>query len=117
MDTNILNIDMAALGDAAPFATGDPTICKGCRGCLSAVSILVPARAENGDVDTDGIYDWTCEFCGEANRAELDNMEKPEEGQDSVDYVVEAAPVATSTTVRGKEGASDKVQCILRVKL
>lgn len=40
VDTNILNVDMAALGNAAPVATGDPTICSGCRAYLSIVSIL-----------------------------------------------------------------------------
>lgn len=103
---------MAALGDAAPFATGDPTICKGCGACLSAVSILKPARAEGENADMEGIYDWTCEFCGEVNRAELDDMEKPAEGLESVDYVLEAAPVPAMSAVDGKAVAGKKVKTI-----
>lgn len=141
MDTNILNVDMAALGNAAPFATGDPTICSGCRACLSTVSILTgassnnpPAAAAAAAADTDGkggvqakedgpmrggaadsaivdgVYDWTCEFCDTVNRVELDDMEKPVEGQDSVDYVLEPAPVAATAVSSGKAGDGDKVR-------
>lgn len=130
MDTNILNVDMAALGDAAPYATGDPTICSGCRACLSAVSLLVPATtattagvaappASKGGGSTpdnvdaagtiiEGSYDWTCEYCHHVNRIELDEMEKPVDGQESVDYILEAAPVAAAAIAEGK-GGSDKV--------
>lgn len=178
VDTNILNVDMAALGNAAPYATGDPTICSGCRACLSAVSILAPvpnkpttaaatstaaaataAAAERqsalagkegaslklspsprppaaaaavgaaevggksakadatavakagataeGDAFVEGAYDWTCEYCGEVNRLELDDMEKPVKGQDSVDYVLEMAPIANAVA-HGKGGGDDK---------
>ncbi|CAN0424007.1 unnamed protein product, partial [Scytosiphon promiscuus] len=75
VDTNILNVDMAALSDSAPYATGDPTLCSSCRACLSAVSILVPATAPStsggGGGDTtvlEDVYDWTCEYCHQANR-------------------------------------------------
>lgn len=164
MDTNILNVDMAALGDAAPFATGDPTFCSGCHACLSAVSILRPctrtggaigassadqsqpttatATATAGAVESgkgkgkppvsdakyvgageveeaeaeveDGVYDWICEFCGTVNsRLELDDMEKPVEEQESVDYVLEPAPVSTaaaSATFAGGKG--DEVRAV-----
>ena len=42
IDTNILNVDMAAPSDEAPYATGGPILCSGCQACLSAVSILTP---------------------------------------------------------------------------
>lgn len=149
-----MNVDMAALGNAAPYATGDPTICSGCRACLSAVSVLAPvprkpaaaAAAEgqstvagkggeslkhsplagagdedaksddvtradaesDGDAFVEGAYDWTCEYCGEVNRLELDDMEKPVKGQDSVDYVLEMAPIANAVA-QGKGGGDDKV--------
>ncbi|CAM9807916.1 unnamed protein product, partial [Laminaria digitata] len=103
VDTNILNVDMAALGNAAPYATGDPTICSGCRACLSAVSVLAP----EGGAFVEGAYDWSCEYCGEVNRLELDDMEKPVEGQDSVDYILEMAPVANAVAL-GKGGGDDK---------
>lgn len=122
---------MAALGDAAPYATGDPTICRGCRACLSAVSLLVPAttagtagaaaspagKGEGSTADNveeaagttiEGTYDWTCEYCHQVNRIELDEMEKPVDGQESVDYILEAAPVAAAAIAEGK-GGSDKV--------
>ena len=175
---------MAALGNAAPYATGDPTICSGCRACLSAVSVLTPvpnkpiadaaaaagsqpAVAGNGsaslklspsprppsatggesaagagaeeakanagptadagatadaiadakadatsdataDAFVEGAYDWTCEYCGEVNRLELDDMEKPIKGQDSVDYILEMAPIANAIA-QGKGGGEDKV--------
>lgn len=176
VDTNILNVDMAALGNAAPYATGDPTICSGCRACLSAVSVLTPvpntptttttaaaaaataagnqssgagkggaslkfsspllpspatcgggsavaggenansgAKAEDdaegegrGDF-VEGVYDWACEYCGEVNRVELDDMEKPIKGQDSVDYIVEMAPISTAVARSGKGADDDKV--------
>lgn len=120
VDTNILNIDMAALGNAAPFATGDPTICSGCRACLSDVSILNPARTDNASDTTqtvatadaagviEDVYDWKCEYCGEVNRVELDDMEKPVKGQDSVEYVIEPAPLAT-TSAGGKGDHDGKV--------
>lgn len=155
---------MAALGDAAPFATGDPTFCSGCHACLSAVSILRPctrtggaigassadqsqpttatATATAGAVESgkgkgkppvsdakyvgageveeaeaeveDGVYDWICEFCGTVNsRLELDDMEKPVEEQESVDYVLEPAPVSTaaaSATFAGGKG--DEVRAV-----
>lgn len=152
VDTNILNVDMAALGNAAPVATGDPIFCSGCRACLSVVSILRPAGTEtNGDDQSqpavasgpgtaapclgvlteetptdlsssvmrlgasgehectpatghhgateveEGVYDWTCEFCGTENSGiELDCMEKPVEGQESVDFVLEPAPASVA---------------------
>eukprot|EP00904_Undaria_pinnatifida_P010400 jgi/Undpi1/6490/HiC_scaffold_20.g08969.m1 len=166
---------MAALGNAAPYATGDPTICSGCRACLSAVSVLTPvpntptttttaaaaaataagnqssgagkggaslkfsspllpspatcgggsavaggenansgAKAEDdaegegrGDF-VEGVYDWACEYCGEVNRVELDDMEKPIKGQDSVDYIVEMAPISTAVARSGKGADDDK---------
>ncbi|CAN0285268.1 unnamed protein product, partial [Hapterophycus canaliculatus] len=102
---------MAALSDSAPYATGDPTLCSGCRACLSAVSILAPATAPatgGGDGSGDGavqegVYDWTCEYCHEVNRVELDYMEKPVQGQDSLDYVLEAAPAVAAAAAGGKE--------------
>lgn len=171
---------MAALGNAAPFATGDPTFCSDCRACLSIVSVLRPvptaagvigeadAAGEAGAVSNtagtsllraldeyatgsgkgetnegtsdgskdarksaavegggmtaiaeetveyeDGVYDWRCEFCGVMNRVELDDMEKPVEGQESVDYVLEPAPIpaAAAATVAGdgKSGGEQKV--------
>lgn len=56
VDTNILNVDMAALSDEAPYATGDPTVCSGCQACLSAVSILAPvSAADNDGGSSDGV--------------------------------------------------------------
>lgn len=111
MDTNILNVDMAALGDAAAYATGDASLCGGCRACLSAVSILTPANASTSGTaafstgDHEGVYDWVCEYCHELNRLELDDMEKPVDGQDSVDYVLEAAHAAATVEGKGDGGA------------
>lgn len=117
VDTNILNVDMAALGDAASIATGDPTLCAGCRACLSAVSTLKPASAKKGAGEeggggaaADDVYEWTCEYCHEVNQVELDEMEKPVDGQDSVDYVLEAAPAAAAAVAAGKEDGSAKVR-------
>lgn len=113
-----MNLDMAALGDAAPFATGDPTICGGCRACLSAVSVLTPAGnntgtttpiEKNGSANDEGVYDWTCEYCGEVNNLELDDMEKPTDGQESVDYMLEPAPVVDAAARIGGKTAGDKV--------
>lgn len=121
---------MAALGDAAPYATGDPTICSGCRACLSAVSMLIPAttgttgvaaspagKSEGGAADKaeaagtiiEDAYDWTCEYCHEVNRVELDDMEKPVDGQGSVDYILEAAPATAAAVAEGKGDGGDKV--------
>lgn len=122
---------MAALGDAAPYATGDPTICSGCRACLSAVSMLIPAttattvrvaaspagKSEGGStvkVEAAGTiiedtYDWTCEYCHKVNRVELDEMEKPVDGQESVDYILEAAPVTAAAVAGEKGGGGNKV--------
>lgn len=111
MDTNILNVDMAALGDAVAYATGDPNLCRGCRACLSAVSILTPVTASTSVFpagDHEGVHDWVCEFCHEKNRVELDDMEKPVDDQDSVDYVLEAAPAAAAV-LDGKGGGGAKV--------
>lgn len=102
---------MAALGDAAAYATGDPSLCRGCRACLSAVSILTPATDTPGDHE--GVYEWVCEYCHEVNRVELDDMEKPVDGQDSVDYVLEAAPAAAAG-LEGKGDGGAKVQCVGR---
>lgn len=117
MDTNILNVDMAALTDSAPYATGDPTLCTGCRACLSAVSILTPATAPATGPDGDGavledVYDWTCEYCHKVNRVELDDMEKPVQGQGSVDYVLAAAPAAMAAAAGGKEDGGGKVRVV-----
>jgi len=119
VDTNILNVDMAALGNEASIATGDPALCSGCRACLSAVSTLTPASAKKGagegggaaaDDDDEGVYEWACEFCHQVNQVELDEMEKPVDGQDSVDYVLEAAPAAAAAAAAGKGHGSAKVQ-------
>lgn len=105
---------MAALGDAAAYATGDPSLCGGCRACLSAVSILNPAAAITTESvgfpagDHEGVYEWVCEYCHEVNRVELDDMEKPVDGQDSVEYVLEAAPAAAAA-VEGKGDGGAKV--------
>lgn len=141
VNTNILNVDMAALGNAAPFATGDPSFCRGCGACLSAVSILRPlggidvtaagaARGTrhrppldrvHGTEDPgvgirnptsgsvakapamvvshegfEGSYEWICEFCCTVGKVDLDDMEKPMPGQESVDYVLEAPPVSAA---------------------
>eukprot|EP00752_Nemacystus_decipiens_P004090 g3743.t1 len=111
VDTNILNVDMAALGDAAAYATGDPSLCRGCRACLSAVSILTPAAAVTMGTpgDHEGVYEWVCEYCHEVNRVELDDMEKPVDGQDSVDYVLEATPTAAAVLEgKGDGGVKDE---------
>lgn len=133
---------MAALGNAAPLATGDPTFCSGCGACLSALSILRPAgddtssivgsdggtssRAPTGEVEgmkgtdkiefrkgsiapheeADGMYVWICEFCSAVNQVDLDDMEKPRPGQDSVDYVLEAAAPA-SASAAGRDGGGN----------
>lgn len=101
---------MAALGDAAAYATGDPSLCGGCRACLSAVSTLNPATAITTETagGHEGVYEWVCEYCHEKNRVELDDMEKPVDGQDSVDYVLEPAPAAASA-VKGKGDGGAKV--------
>lgn len=101
---------MAALGDAAAYATGDPSLCRGCRACLSAVSILTPATATTTDTsgDHEGVYEWVCEYCHQVTRVELDDMEKPVGGQDSVDYVLEAAPAAAAV-LQGKGDRGSKV--------
>lgn len=142
VDTNILNVDMAALGRAAPFATGDPTICGKCRACLSSVSIINLARnvggtaaaaaavgagvgvgagvsagastsaqgnvGPGGDV-IEGMYDWTCEYCENVNRVELGPMEKPVEGEESVDYVLEPAPAVAAGGAVGVAGGQGGV--------
>lgn len=102
---------MAALGDTAAYATGDPSLCRGCRACLSAVSNLAPATANTADTpgDNEGVYEWVCEYCHEVNRVELDDMEKPVDGQDSVDYVLEAAPAAAAAVLEGKGNGGAKV--------
>lgn len=135
---------MAALGNAAPLATGDPTFCSGCGACLSSLSILRPAgddtrsivgsdggtrsRVPTGGVeglkgtDTiefekgyispheggDGIYLWICEFCSAVNQVDLDDMEKPRPGQDSVDYVLEAAALASASAARRDDSGNDE---------
>lgn len=145
---------MAALGNAAPIATGDPTFCTGCHACLSAVSIIYPTRgitapasagipgqvglgqaqqldgspkdgcqgksvaAEekfNATAAHEGIddtYNWTCEFCRVVNIVELDEMEKPLQCQESVDYVLEPPPVsaAVATGSAGKSTTGAKVK-------
>lgn len=108
VDTNILNVDMAALGNAAPYATGDATICSDCRACLSAVSVLAPVSGDSGAVVED-VYDWTCEFCHKTNRVELGRGELPVVGQDSVDYVLEAAPATAAAATQGKGAGADQV--------
>ncbi|CAM9885732.1 unnamed protein product [Ectocarpus sp. 6 AP-2014] len=107
VDTNILNVDMAALGNAAPYATGDATICNDCRACLSAVSVLAPVSDDSGAVVED-VYDWTCEFCHKTNRVELGLGELPVVGQDSVDYVLEAAPATAAAATQGKGAGADQ---------
>ncbi|CAN0361531.1 unnamed protein product, partial [Ectocarpus sp. 12 AP-2014] len=107
VDTNILNVDMAALGNAAPYATGDATICGDCRACLSAVSVLAPVSDDSGAVVED-VYDWTCEFCHKTNRVELGRGELPVVGQDSVDYVLEAAPATAAAATQAKGAGADQ---------
>ena len=41
VDTNVLSIKLDKLAQGAAVATGEPTFCTKCRGCLSAVSRLV----------------------------------------------------------------------------
>ncbi|CAB1097962.1 unnamed protein product [Ectocarpus sp. CCAP 1310/34] len=98
---------MAALGNAAPYATGDATICSYCRACLSAVSVLAPVSDDSGAVVED-VYDWTCEFCHNTNRVELGRGELPVVGQDSVDYVLEAPPATAAAATQGKGAGADQ---------
>eukprot|EP00752_Nemacystus_decipiens_P010437 g9299.t1 len=93
IDTNVLNVDMAALSDETPYATGDPIACSGCRAYLSAVSVLTPVDVAGDDIGGNGdAYVWSCEFCHQNNSVRLDGMEKPADGVVSVEYLIDGAP-------------------------
>lgn len=79
---------MAALKDSAfELATGDPIYCEGCKGIFNFFSQIV---AEGK---------WQCEFCNHLNSVEVDVEERPK--KDTVNYIVEAAPIKATASVTG----------------
>jgi len=87
VDTNVVKVDLGTLGGEVTVATGDPKFCSKCLACLNAESELTAVEAEAFKCL------WVCEFCGEQNILEMVLEEKP--SAQSVDYILEAASVAT----------------------
>lgn len=79
--TNVIQVDVGAVGEAAPLATGDPAICGLCNAVMSPISKVTreaPAAADAaagagaagdaaGGVGDEPTYSWTCEFCCAVN--------------------------------------------------
>ncbi|EFA75947.1 type A von Willebrand factor domain-containing protein [Heterostelium album PN500] len=102
-NTNILNINLGTLSNEPTIATGDPLHCKGCDVIYSHINNFTEVKNPDGTTAKNiptggGVKDgvWTCEFCGEPTPFNLDSQEIPT--SNIIDYVLEPAPVTTTTT-------------------
>lgn len=93
VDTNVVSLRLGSLGENAPVATGDAVYCESCAACLSCISTLTPHASGEGSQ-----WVWNCEFCGHENTVELEEEEKPNPTQNTVDYIIEQAAEAAAST-------------------
>lgn len=83
VDTNIFQIDLKVLKDAAEMATGDPEFCKECNAVFNKDSKTTPLIGQDGD------QNWKCEFCNTGNKVCFEEEELPKSS--TVNYLLEAA--------------------------
>lgn len=121
--TNVIQVDVGAVGEAAPLATGDPTICGLCNAVMSSISKVTrdapaaAAGAVGGDAgaaaggagggDEEPTYSWTCEFCCAVNTGlRLAPEELPEALAAAATAAGAAAVVAPAGAAGGAGGAA-----------
>lgn len=97
VDTNIYQVALACLKDAAAMATGDPELCKTCSAVFNLHSKIDSLKMMDGSEK----QTWTCEFCCTKNNVNLDEEELPK--VNAVNYLVEAAAQVEDKKMAGQD--------------
>ncbi|XP_072031040.1 circularly permutated Ras protein 1-like isoform X2 [Amphiura filiformis] len=96
-DANVVLLSLGTLANEPTIMTADPQHCSQCKATLSHVSVL--QGAEGADTKT-----WTCEFCSKKNE-ELDVVEEEIPKENTIDYLLAAAPEPTEDEKMEEENA------------